>query len=177
MEDVRREDRRGTVERHAVVDDLGLVGRVDRLGGDLGDAADPEGPVGALDDGGRRVDLGREERLHEVRVGAVAAAEIQPRSPACGAVDASVETVLATSSHDLPPWRSLSAASALVLASAVWAAVGVRLPRSTVGLDLDHPGVAGLGGRRLLGQTGVDLLGRRADTFLARRASPGAWRR
>ncbi len=58
----------------------------------------------------------------------------QPRSPAWGAVEASVETVLATSSQDFPPWMSLSAASALAFASAFAAAVGWTAPRSTTGL-------------------------------------------
>ena len=53
----------------AVVDDLGLVGGVDRRGGDLGDAADPVDPVVALDDRGRRVDRGREEGRQERLVG------------------------------------------------------------------------------------------------------------
>ncbi len=61
-------------------------------------------------------------------------AATQPRSPACGAVEASVETVLATSSQDLPPWMSFSAASALALASAFWVAVGAMAPKSTTGL-------------------------------------------
>ncbi len=68
VEHVGGEDGPVLVEAHAVVDDLGLVRGVDRFGCDLGDAADPVGPVGALDDRGRRVDRCREDCLEEVRV-------------------------------------------------------------------------------------------------------------
>ena len=81
----------------------------------------------------------------------------QPRSPACGAVDVSVETVLATSSQVLPPRRSRSAASALALAAAM--AAGGRLDGAVLDrrLDLDEPGVALLRGGRLLDELGVDV--------------------
>src|SRR6267378_1973905 len=57
----------------------------------------------------------------------------QPRSPACGPVDASVETVRATSSQLFPSVMSLSAASALVLAALFCVADGPIAPRSVTG--------------------------------------------
>ena len=121
VDDVRREDRAVLVEVDAVVDDLGLVGGVDRLGRDLGHPADPDRcrrhprrPRSGV------LAVGGEDGLQEGLVGLrVVAPAIQPRSPACGAVEASVETVLATSSQALPPVMSLSAASAFGLGGGV----------------------------------------------------------
>jgi len=53
---------------------------------------------------------------------------IQPMSPPVAAVAVSVETALATSSQALPPWRSLSAWSALALAAVFCASVGSTAP-------------------------------------------------
>ena len=58
----------------------------------------------------------------------VSSLPIQPRSPACGAVAESVDTVLAMSSHALPPLMSASAVSILVLAAAIASAVGAAVP-------------------------------------------------
>ena len=163
VDDVAGDDRAVLLEVDAVVLRAWSGRRRRRVSGAISvDAADPEDPVLALDDGGRRVDLGGEDAPQERLVGlACRRAATQPRSPACGAVDASVETVLATSSQALPPWRSLSAASALALAAAFWAAVGSMAPASVGGLDLDDPGVARLRGGRLLDEPGVDVGGRR----------------
>ena len=170
VQDVRRERGLVLVEGDAVVDDLGLVRGIDRLGRDVGDPADPEDAVGTLDDRRRRVDLGGED-----------APSGNPRRPACRrprssrgrrpdrAVEASVETVLATSSQDLPPVQVLQRR----VGAWTWRRPSGRrsaatAPRSVDGLDLDDVGVAGLGRRRLGDQPRIDVLGRRADAFLRR---------
>ena len=62
-----------------------------------------------------------------------ASSSIQPRSPPV-ALEASVETDLATSSHVLPPVvTSARAWSAISFAAAFWASVGSSLPSSTCG--------------------------------------------
>ena len=165
VEHVGGEDGAVLVEAHAVVDDLGLVGRVHRLGRDLGDAADAEGPVGALDDGGRGVDLGREQGLEEVRVdgraGAVDPAEVAGLRRGRGIGRDGLGDVL-------PRLAALE-----VLERGVGLGLGVRLlgrGRRDVGevddrLDLDQPGVTLLGRRGFLGQSRVDLVGRDADAL------------
>jgi hypothetical protein len=62
----------------------------------------------------------------------VAVSSIQPRSPPAD-FDGSVETLLATSSKDLPALIWARASSAFFFASAFWASVGTAAPVSTVG--------------------------------------------
>ena len=102
---------------------------------------------------------------------------IQPRSPPCAAVEASVETVFATSSQVLPPPMSRNAASIFVRAAAICAAVGSVASASTSGAtsitqawrvsgvvaSLSEPGVDiglgdgdALGGREVLLDAAVD---------------------
>ena len=162
MEDVAASDGAVLVEGDAVVDDLGLVGGVDRLGGDLGDPADPEDAVGALDDGGRRVDLGREERLQEVLVGLL----VVRLDPAEVAGLRRGRRIGRDGLGDVVP--GLAALEVRERRVGLGLGVGLlgggrlrrRRGRST-GLTSMTPGVAGLGRRRLLGQPRVDVLGRR----------------
>ena len=90
--------------------------------------------VVALDDRGRR-DAAAAANAASMKPSSdwLSSLRSQPRSPACGAVEASVETVFATSSQALPPCRSRSAWSAFAFAAAFWAAVGSRAPSSTSG--------------------------------------------
>ena len=133
VDDVAGEDRPVLGQVDLVVLDLGLVGVVDGLG-TISDARPirkmPSVPsttaVGVLA-GAAKTAVRKASSVW------LSSAASQPRSPACGAVAVSVDTVLATSSQALPPWMSLSAASALALASAFCAAVGSTAPASVTG--------------------------------------------
>ena len=93
---------------------------------------------------------------------------IQPRSPPWSRVATSVETLLATSSQDLPPLMSRSASSAFFFASAFWASVGSGAPSSTAGSTAMHPDVARFRGRRLLDALGVDVCVGDRDALVGR---------
>ena len=92
-------------------------------------------PSAPSHDSGRRVGRRREHRLEECLVRWRSSVRTQPRSPPCGAVAASVETVFATSSQVFPPAMSLSAASILAFAAAFWASVGAMAPGSVCGFE------------------------------------------
>ena len=76
------------------------------------------------------------------------------------------------SSNDVPALRSASALAAAALAAAMAGPSGSVAPSATLGLDRDHPRVAELRGRRLLGEPGVDVGVGDGHALLRRRAAP-----
>ena len=85
-----------------------------------------------------------------------ALSSMNPRSPPCSLV-ASVETLFATSSNDVPALRSASALAAARLGRGDRRPVGLGRALGDGGLHRDHPRVTELRGRRLLGEAGVDV--------------------
>ena len=158
VQDVGSDDRPVMVDRDAVVDDLGLVGAVDRGRRDLRRPTDAEDPVGALDDRGGRVDRSREESLEEGLVG-LRVIGLDPAEVArlrCGG------GIGRHGLGDVLP--GLAALDVLERLLRLGLGVGLlRVGRADGagvggGRDLDDPRVALFRGGRLLREAGVDVL-------------------
>ncbi len=139
---------------------------VDGLGRDLADPADPVDAIGPDDHGRRLIDLGREERLQEcfIRLGVVSL------PPADVAALRGTRRVGRNGLGDVfpgGPGRQVGQRGVSLGLGGVDLGLG-RFECSRIGdrLDLDHPEMPLLRRRRVLGESGVDLLGRRGDAFV-----------
>ena len=168
---VAAERGRGSPRARCPRPDLACERGVDGRRDDLGDLADAEHAVGALDHRRSGVSSAAANSASTNGASSAALSSMNPRSPPCS-LDASVETLLATSSNDVPALRSASALAALALAAAIAGPSGSVAPSAMLGLDRDHPRVAELRGRRLLGEPGVDVGVGDGHALLRRRAAP-----